>query len=65
MITSKDERFGGAVRGYRKDPVYRVMIRNHKAEADECLSQHLSRTRAMSEAQAVSTLGNTAWVTER
>lgn len=70
MITSpKDPRFASAVRGYRADrddtKVYRVMIRNHDAQADECVVQFLSKGDAHAKAQALSSLGNTAWVVER
>ena len=45
--------------------IYRVMIRNHEAEADECVVEFLSQAEANVEAQRLSTLGNTAWVVER
>jgi hypothetical protein len=66
ISSPNDERFASAVHAYRDDTkVYRVMIRNHDAQADECVVQHLSRTTAMAEAQALSSLGNTSWVVER
>lgn len=70
MIASpKDERFASAVRGYRQDrddsKVYRVMVRNHEADADECVVQFSSRADAAAKAQALSVPGNTAWVVER
>lgn len=54
---------GGADRDDAK--VYRVMVRNHDAQADECIVQFPSRTQAFAEAQTLSSLGNTAWVVER
>lgn len=66
MIASpKASSFASAVRAYRETPVYRVMVRNHASDADECIAQHLSRTQANAEAQRRSVLGNTAWVVER
>jgi hypothetical protein len=64
-MTPKNERFAGAARGFRDLPVYRVMVRNHAAEADECIGQFTSQVTANAKAQAVSTLGNTAWVVAR
>lgn len=69
ISSPKDERFASAVRGFRADrddtKVYRVMVRNHEADADECVVQFLSRVDAEAKAQALSTPGNTAWVVER
>lgn len=64
-LSSNSAGFVSAVRSYREAPIYRVMVRNERADADECVSQHLSRTDAYAKAQNISRPGCTAWVVER